>query len=414
VTAPRNRHAAPVTAWLVLGALFGLQPITTDLFLPALPEIREALGASAELTQWTMSGLMMAFGLGQLVWGPVADRFGRRPVLLASLALLTFAAAGSSLAQSMPALVAWRVAQGASLAAVIMCARAIVRDLYEPHEGAMVMSRAMSVLGVCAIASPSLGGVLAYAFGWRVALLGVAMLSGFALALIAWRWPETATPNPQALKLGPYARQLAQIARHPGFRAYALLVGCTYAALFTFLSASAFVYIGWLGLSTAAYGVVMALASLAYLVGTWVTRSLIAKHGVTGAVRLGSIGSVSAALAFIVVAWTDARNLWALLLPQLVFHFAHGIHQPCGQAGAVAWFPRAAGVASSLSGFTMAALAVLTGMWLGHASDGTQRPMVWGIVAWSMATAIVGLTLVQRHGGPLDRAQRTQAPPSVR
>ncbi len=373
--------------------------MVTDLFLPALPEIRTHLGASASLTQWTMSGLMLAFGFGQLLWGPVSDRLGRRPVLISSLLLLTLAGIGSVTSTTMTELVAWRVAQGVSLAAAIMCARAIVRDLYEPVEGALAMSRAMTVLGVMALVAPVLGGLLVYAAGWRMALLGVPLTTGFALVYVAWRWPETVVPNPHALAVGPYLRQLAQIARDPTFRAYGLLVSCTYGGLFVFLSASAFVYIGWLGLSTVAYGAVMAVASLAYIIGTTVCRRLIPRHGVAGTVRIGAIGSLVAAVLLALVAWLDLRSLAALLGPQLVFQFSHGIHQPCGQSGAVSPFPRAAGVASSLAGFMMAAAAVATGIVLGQAMDGTQRPMLLINACWALATAAVGLTLVQRHGG---------------
>ena len=384
---------------MVLGMLLGLQPIVTDLFLPALPEIRGRLDATPAATQWTMSGLMMAFGIGQLLWGPVADRFGRRPVLIASLSMLMLAAIGSSTSGSMPALIAWRVAQGASLAAVIMCGRAIVRDLYEPTEGAMVMSRAMSVLGMMAIVSPALGGMLASLLGWRGALLGVAAITAAALVVIARSWPETAVPNPRAMDVAPYFRQLVQIASHPGFRAHALLVCCTYGGLFVFLSASAFVYIGWLGLSPAAYGGVMALASVAYLVGTAWCRWLIPRHGVAGAVRIGSFATLIAAVWMAAAAWFESRSVAALLAPQLLYHVAHGVHQPCGQAGTVAGFPRAAGVASSLAGFAMSACAVATGFALGYAMDGTPRAMLWGVAAWALLTAATGLTLVQRHGG---------------
>jgi MFS transporter, DHA1 family, multidrug resistance protein len=350
---PSSTHSAraevsSTTAALVLGILLGLQPVVTDLFLPALPKIRQDLDASMPLTQWTMSGLMLAFGIGQLIWGPVSDRFGRKPVLLSSLSLLTLAGIGSSLSSSMSELVAWRVAQGASLSAVVMCGRAIVRDLYEPGQGAMVMSRALSVLGVCAIVSPTLGGALAHFFGWRAALLGMSVLIALALLLVAFRWPETATRNLHALSLGAYQRQLRSMARHRGFRAHALLVASTFSGLFVFLSASSFVYIESLGLSPAQYGAVMASASLAYLFGTSVSRKLLARYGMTGAVRIASITSLLAGLAFAAVAFFDLRNLWALLLPQWVYLLAHGVHQPCGQTGAVAPFPRAAGVAGRL------------------------------------------------------------------
>lgn len=406
---PASRAVAitPLQAALVLGLLLGLQPVVTDMFLPALPAIQRELAAPMSLTQLTMSGAILAFGLGQLVWGPVSDRFGRRPVLLASLALLVLMSLGSSLSTSMTTLVGWRIAQGASLAAVIMAARAIVRDLYEPTQGTLVMTNALTVLGVFAIATPSLGGALASWGGWRATLVGVAIMMAVG-GFVVWRWlPETLRQrNPDALKLGPYARQLRDVAAHRTFRAFALLVAATYGGLFTFLASSSFVYIDVLGLSPAAYGVVMASVSLAYLLGTLHCRRLIRARGVPAAVKRGAIYSVIASITFALAGWVDARAVWPLLLPQYAFAFAHGIHQPCGQAGVVSPFPRAAGVASSLAGFTMAAVAVLSGLWLGHAMDGTTRPLAYTVAGWSIATALVALTLVQRHGSEQLLAQR--------
>jgi DHA1 family bicyclomycin/chloramphenicol resistance-like MFS transporter len=138
MTTPPARAAvlAPHLAALALALLLGLQPITTDLYLPALPALAADLGAGMASVQLTMSGLILAFGIAQLAWGPVADRFGRRPVLLASLALFALASVGTVLAPNIGALTLARIAQGACLAATVVCGRAMVRDLYEPHQGA--------------------------------------------------------------------------------------------------------------------------------------------------------------------------------------------------------------------------------------------------------------------------------------
>jgi MFS transporter, DHA1 family, multidrug resistance protein len=117
---------------LILSMLLGIQPITTDLYLPALPALTEGFGASMSQAQLTLSALLLAFGTSQLIWGPLSDRFGRRPILLWGLAAYTLASVGSTLAPSMALLIVWRVMQGAAMGAVVMCARAIVRDLYLP------------------------------------------------------------------------------------------------------------------------------------------------------------------------------------------------------------------------------------------------------------------------------------------
>ena len=203
ITGAQAAAVAPHTAALALALLLGLQPVITDLYLPALPLLARDLAAPMSAVQLTMSALILAFGLSQLVWGPLSDRFGRRPILLGSLGLLVLASIGASIAPDIGWLIAWRVAQGATMAAAVVCARAMVRDLYEPHQGVRVMSLGLSGLGGLAIAAPLLGGLLAMAGGWRVSLAAVA---SFAVIVLLYVWrvlPETlATRNPRALQ-GP-------------------------------------------------------------------------------------------------------------------------------------------------------------------------------------------------------------------
>ena len=123
---------APGLTILLLSLLLGLQPITTDLYLPALPALTEGFGASMVQAQLTLTALMLAFGLSQLIWGPLSDRFGRRPILLLGLTAYVLASVASTLAPTMEALIFWRTLQGAAMGAAVMCARAIVRDLYSP------------------------------------------------------------------------------------------------------------------------------------------------------------------------------------------------------------------------------------------------------------------------------------------
>jgi DHA1 family bicyclomycin/chloramphenicol resistance-like MFS transporter len=157
---------------LLLSLLLGLQPVTTDLYLPALPALTEGFGASMAQAQLTLTALLLSFGLSQLVWGPLSDRFGRRPVLLWGMVAYVAASVGSALAASMDLLIVWRTVQGAAMGAGVMGARAVVRDLYQPVDAARAMSKGLSGLGVIACASAPLGGLLSDLFGWRATLLG--------------------------------------------------------------------------------------------------------------------------------------------------------------------------------------------------------------------------------------------------
>ena len=384
---------------VALALLLGLQPVTTDLYLPALPRLTRAFGATTAQSQLTMSALILAFGIGQLFWGPVADRFGRRPVLLLSLALYTLASAGGAAAPAIEWLILWRTLQGAALAAAVVCARAMVRDLYEPHEGAHVMSKGMSGLGLIAISSPMLGGALAVTLGWRAPLGAVAAIGAIALAFVALRLPESlAQRNPHALRLGPLAVAVREVLAHRTFRAWSALVASTYGGLFAILALSSFVYIEVLGLTPGQYGIALASGSVAYLLGTFFCRRWLLRHGLDGAVRRGAGFSLAGGVSMAALALAGVQEVWAVLLPQWLYSFGHGIHQPCGQAGAVGPFPRNAGVASALNGFLLAATAFAVGLWVGHAMNGTTRPLGLVVGLFGIATATVGWTLVQRHG----------------
>lgn len=384
-------------AAFALALLLGLQPVTTDVYLPALPLLRRELDAGMAAAQLTMSALILSFGLAQMVWGPLADRFGRRPVLLLGLALYTLASAGCALASSIDGLVVWRVLQGAALASAVVVARAVIRDLYEPAQGAHVMALALTGLGVIALLSPLLGGFLAAASGWRAALTGVTLTGAATLAFIALRLPETlAQPNPRALHPGPLLRSWGGIAANPAFRAWGLLVACSYGGLFTLLAGSSFVYIDVLGLSPAAYGAAMAAGSLSYIAGTFVCRRWIRSVGMRGTVRRGAWFTLIAGVLAIGLSLAGVQAVWAVLVPQLLFLFGHGQHQPCGQAGVVAPFPQAAGAASALAGLVLALVAFGIGRWLGVALDGTARPLLLGLGFWCAWTCLVAWTQVQR------------------
>ena len=383
----------------MLSLLLGLQPITTDLYLPALPGLTRDLGASMAQAQLTLTALLLAFGLSQLGWGPVSDRFGRRPVLLAGMLAYLLASVASALSPDMDWLIFWRALQGIAMGAGVMCARAIVRDLYPPGQGATVMSKGLSGLGVIACVSAPLGGALTSLWGWHAALLALAVFAACTLALIAWRFEETlAQKNPQALQLSTLLATWSAILRNPQFVAFSALSLCSYGGLFTYLAASSFVYIRVLGFTAAHYGLAMLLNSFIYLLGTFACRRLVARFGVRRSVAIAGLFSLLGGSSMAVLALAGVVAGWAIMLPMGLFMFGHGIHQPCGQSGAVAPFPQAAGAASALNGFLMMVAAFGTGRWLGTHMDGSVFPLVQSLFFWSVLIALSAWTLVPRDG----------------
>ncbi len=392
---------SPALIVLVLTLLLGIQPVTTDLYLPALPSLTEGFGAPLSQAQLTLTALLLAFGTSQLVWGPLSDRFGRRPVLLWGLSAYTLASVGCALAPSMPLLIAWRTVQGAAMGAGVMGARAIVRDLYTPDIGARVLSRGLSGLGLIACTSPPLGGLLADLWGWRYALTALAVFGALSLALVALRFEETVPRmNPLALRPATLFATWLMILRHPTFLAWSALTAAGYAGLFTFLASSSFVFIKVLGLTRTQYGLVMLSASFAYLSGTVLCRRLLPRHGVRRTVALAGVLTLTGGTLMGVLALAGLHNGWAIMLPFYIFMLAHGVHQPCGQSGAVGPFPQAAGAASALNGFLMMITAFVVGGWIGTRLDGTVFPLTNGIWFWSLCISTIAWTLVRRYGDP--------------
>lgn len=386
---------------LILSLLLGVQPITTDLYLPALPVMTEGFGAPMSQAQLTLTALLLAFGVSQLVWGPLSDRFGRKPILLVGLAAYTLAAIGSTLAISMIHLIVWRAVQGAAMGASVMCARAIVRDLYSPEAGARVMSKGLSGLGVIACISAPLGGIITDFFGWRFALLVLAVFGAATLALVVLRFEETVrSPDPLALRPMRLARTWRHILGHHTFWSFALLTATAYGGLFTFLAASSFVFIQIHGLSLSLYGFLMSSMAGAYLIGTVYCRRLLIRFGVRHTVAIGGVFSIVGSTLLGVLALAGVHNVWAILIPMYVFMLGHGVHQPCGQSGAIGPFPHTAGAASAMSGFLMMLSAFGMGTWLGVRMDGTVFPLTNGIWFWGVATALVAWLLVLRISEP--------------
>lgn len=394
-----QRPRTDAVAVLALALLLGLQPVTTDLYLPALPGLRADLGAGMAGVQLTLSALMMAFGFGQLLLGPLADRYGRRPVLLGGLSLYVLAALAAAASSGIDQLVACRALQGLGLAAAVVCGRAMLRDWFEPQQGAQVMARALTGLGLLATLSPALGGLISAAWGWRAAVLATGLFGAVALAYVALRVPESLPQrSPQALRPGPLLRGWALVLSHPTFRAYGLLTALAYATLYSFLAGSSFVFIGLLQISRQHYGLMLGSCAAVYVLGTLLCRRWLPRHGLAGTVKRGALFSGAGGLLVAGLALAGHAGVASLLIPQWLMIFGHGILQPCGQTGAVGPFPQRAGAASALSGFLIALAAFGVGAWLSHAlaEQASALTLALTLCCFALLTTLIAWTWVQR------------------
>jgi len=369
-----KRPGAIDFVWL-LPLLLAAQPVATDSYLPALPEIARDLGsASTSLTMF-----VLAFGIAQIPVGLLADRIGRRPVLLGGLALYVAAALGGALAPNVELLALVRAVQGAAMAAILVCARAAVRDLFPAHEGPHVMARGLTGLGVVALIAPVTGAALVQWAGWRWVLAMMALYAAVLLALCWHSFAETRAAPGQGAAPQP-AGGVREVFASRSFRVWTSLAAATYGGLFCFLLLSPMVYIGYLGFSPALYGWIPAGGSAIYICSTTWCRRLLRAHGPMRTVRLGALLSLAGAgiQATGCVFWP--ASAWPLLLGHAVYCMGHGIHQPCGQAGAVAELPQLAGRAVSWSGFMMMLGAFCTGQIASRFVDAQYSHGAWPMV----------------------------------
>ncbi len=402
MTSSVRLHAAGLSATTVLWFTAGLsmlQPLATDLYLPTLPGIAAYFETSVVTVQWTLSIFVAAFGAWQLVAGPVSDRYGRYPVIVAGALVYCGASVLAMVAPTIGVLIAARLLQAVGACSCLVGARGLVRDLYSPTEGARLLAAAATIMSFAPLTGPVLGAYLYVAFGWRSAF---ALLAGFSLLLAlaaAVRLKETNTHrNPDALRLAPMLRTYAAVARSPAFRAYTLAAAATYAGLFAFISGSSFVLIRVLGVSTTAYGFSFSTMVAGYLVGTLVCRKLVVAHGLQRTVYAGASLQAAAGVTMALLAAGRVHAPAAIVVPMFFYGIAHGLIQPPAQSGAVAPFPKTAGAAAALMGFTMMLIASFVGFWIGASFNGTVYPLTLTICATSLASAAIAFTLVRRHG----------------
>lgn len=382
-------------------ALVAIGPLSTDLYLPSLPSIARALDAGVAQAQLTLSAYMTAFALVQLAYGPLSDRFGRKPVALGGIAIYAGATLACALAPTIETLIWARAAQAAGACAGVVLGRAIVRDVYGPDGTARALATVGSVMAFAPAIGPILGGLVETWFGWR---WNFALLLGVALVLLACltTLDETnAHKNPRATDVAPMLRNYRTLLGDRFYLGYALSVSFSYAGLFAFISGSSFVLIDVLGLSPAIYAWFFAFCVIGYFTGTRLTVRFTKRLGVDRMIRLGAAINIlggGAMLASALVGFAEpglAGAFW-LVGPMALYMVGMGIVMPNGQGGALANYAKMAGAASALMGFFHMSLAALVGIAFGQLHDGGVVALPALVFACALATYASFAYLVRR------------------
>jgi DHA1 family bicyclomycin/chloramphenicol resistance-like MFS transporter len=372
--------------WLLV-AMIGLGPFTMQVLVPSLPAMGRDLGASTATVQLTVTLYLIAIGAGQLFYGPLSDRFGRRPLLMGGLALYAVSSLAAAVAPDIVGVVAARMLQAAGACAGVVLARAVIRDAWPRDEAASVLGYVTMGMTVAPMLAPIVGSLLEIRFGWRSTMLAC-LAFAIPLAVASWlRLPET-LPAPQNLPgigamLGAY-RSLWAI---PAFRAYAAILACSTGVFFAFLGGAPYVVVQGMGYSPVTFAIAFATCSLAFAAGSWIAGRYAVRLGLMRLLELGvAINVGGSALAVLVIVLLPP-HLLGFFVPMGIVAMGNGMLQPSAFAGALSARPQIAGTASALVGAMQmvagAALTLLVGFVEFGAGIGTALSMAAaGLGAW--------------------------------
>ncbi len=384
----------------LLALLTAVGPMSVDLYLPSLPELGRVFGASVPQVQLTLSGYLLCFAIGQIVFGPISDHVGRKPVLLAALSLYVAVCLSCMFATSIEMLIALRCLQALGVAGAPVLARAIVRDLYQGVRAGRELARMGSITALAPVVAPSLGGILQSTFGWRASFLGMAALGLCAIVLVIRLLPETMKQPPKhPMSLLSIIRGYGMFLRHRAFRIYLAIVSASYGGLFAWISGSSFVLQDLYGLSPLLFGLVFAAATLGYGLGTLLAARLVVRIGIDRTIVYGGVALAAGGLAMAAAIALGATSPAALAAPMALYLCGLGLAMPQSMAGALMPFPERAGAASSLLGFLEQATASAIGIVVGQMLGSSALPLAAIIAA--MGVLALALALFRRSMGPV-------------
>lgn len=376
-----------MTATLAL--LTSLGPLSTDMYLPSLPGIAAEFGTTIARVQLTLSAFLIGFAAGQIFYGPLSDRYGRRPLLFAGLAVFSAGSTLCALAPDVETLIGGRVLQALGASGPIVLARAMVRDLYEGVRAGRELSRMGTIMGIVPAIAPILGSVIEVWSGWRMTFwLTLALGLGLAL-LIGLRLPETLRiRNPEPLSVRGIFRGFGKLLKNRTYRVYVLIAAFTYAGLFAFISGSSFVLQGVYGLDEMGFSISFAIMVAGYIAGTLLAQRFVGRHGLQKVIGAGVTCQAAGGLAMLagvaVVASQGLLPSLAVTAPMTLYALGVGLTLPQTQASAMAPFPERAGAASSFLGLCQMLFAAIVGVLVGHTLGASAWPL-------AIAIAITGL-----------------------
>ncbi len=403
-----TQRSAGYVALLVALSSFG--PLTMSIYTPVMPMISGALGAGPDEVKVTLTTYMLGFALGQLFYGPLSDRFGRRPVLLGGLLFFTATTIGCIYAHSITSLITQRFFQGVGACAGVVIGRALARDAYEARDMPRVMGWISLALNISPAIAPTIGGHLGERFGWSATFWVLAAFSTILFVVTALALPETNRHRSANIDAASLLRGSGQMLRDPVFLGYVLTMGFSFALNFGMIAGTPFILQDSLGFTPREFGLLVLVSVSGFTSGGICNQMMIGRVPPPRILQGATCFQLLALAVMAVPAYFNTLAWWSIVVPHALLSFGSGMIVPTASAGAVGLHPRLAGTASSLFGLAQMGIgalgtvmvAVLTGWggqiagvpqvgeWVGcrTVACGVPMPLVIGLVPFAAAGAL--------------------------
>lgn len=379
--------------FIILGAIGALTPLAIDMYLPAMPAIAKDLGVTAGEVQITLTAYTLGFAFGQLLHGPLADSYGRRPVLLIGVVLFALASIVSATTTGIDALMAVRVAQGFAGAAAAVVIQAVVRDMFDREDFSRTMSFITLVMTLAPLVAPMIGGHLAVWFGWRSIFWTLAIFSAVVIAAVLWKIPETLAPeNRQPLNFRTSLRNYAKLCTNPVALGLILSSAFSFSGMFVFLTAGSFVYIDLYHVTPDQFGYLFGLNIICMILMTILNGRIVKKVGSHWMLRFGLALKLIAGVGLF-LGWLFDLGLWGIVPFVVLFVGTIATIGSNSMALLLSGYPNMAGTASSLAGTLRFGMGSLMGALVAFMPSNTQVPMIMMMTLCAVLSALFYWTL---------------------